>query len=170
MLHPRAGKTKQEGLQLIRFDGIDEGVEIFRFCVIEYRAVDHVISAVAGQIIQKLLGMRFDLVDICGIQLRRREVAGEACPTLEMLLDFLHVRLVEVPDGASGRNVGIGDEIQPLVVGSLDKQEWNHAIVDQIEHDGLEGRPIQFLEHFGDMNGSAPLCSGKNTVGAEPQV
>ena len=65
-----------------------------------------------------------------------------------MLLDFLHVRFVEVPDGASGRDVGIGNEIQPVVVASFYKQERDHAIFDQIEHDGLEGRPVQLLEVF----------------------
>jgi hypothetical protein len=65
--------------------------------------------------------MRFDLIDRSGLQKRRREVAGEAGPALQMLFDFLHVRLVEVPDGASGRNVGIGDEIQQLIVASVNK-------------------------------------------------
>jgi len=64
---PGLENTKQENLKLICLDGIDEGMQIFRFCLIEYRAVDHVISAIAGQIVQKLFGMCFDLVDICGI-------------------------------------------------------------------------------------------------------
>ena len=55
-------------LQLVGLSGIDESVHVFRLRFIQHGAVNHVVAAVAGQIIQQLLGMILDLIDSSGLQ------------------------------------------------------------------------------------------------------
>ena len=65
-------------------------------------------------------------------------ITTEASPTAEVLLDFVHVGLVEYPYCCASWDILICDDVQPLVVSALDKHVMHDALFNQPKDNGFE--------------------------------
>ena len=89
--------------------------------IVDDRAVGEDISAVAAHIVDQPLGERNNLLRRYCFYYRGRHVSAEAGPAPQPLLHFPNIRLIEDPNGGAGGDIGIGNDVEPLVVGALDE-------------------------------------------------
>src|SRR5208283_1778414 len=106
------------------------------------------VAAVIAAVVDELLNRIGDLLGGACVEDRSLDVSADRAPASDLLLRLNHVDLVEVPEGGTRGNAGIGQHVEAVGVPTFDKMVRDKAFVDQ-RHDNFEvAGPVELAEVF----------------------